>query len=508
MFLGAVSLISRMIFLYCLYYMDIEKNDRRFRIILFLFILSMVFLIVSPNLARILLGWDGLGLRSYALVIYYNNERSANAGMLTVLRNRVGDVAILIRIGFLIIKGGLNFLLIDRTDFLVRALVVLAAFTKSAQIPFRAWLPAAIAAPTPVSSLVHSSTLVTAGVYLIIRFFHLISENNQLDLVLWIGVLTIFMSGLGANFEEDLKKVVALSTLRQLGLIIIVLGFGIENLAFFHLIIHALFKSRLFICRGFIIHRRESAQDSRLIGGFSSRSPLISLGVCLTNLALIGRPFLAGFYSKDLILENIFSRVSNTLLRVLIVASTAFTVSYRVRFMFKAFRLLNNIKRVYSSNDLDKTLSLRLAGLLTLRVLGGFSLFWVIFIERRGVVLVRPEKYYVLSAIFISALLIGSYLSLFSGKLTKNIKGMFYKFVGGIWFLPSLSSLKIRLGVLSQGGLSYKLFDLGWLEGRGPKGVGASLYKGSLMIQKAQIRVIIRVYAGVAVLMVFFWFIF
>lgn len=240
------------------------------------------------------------------------------------------------------------------------------------------------------------------------------------------------MSGLGANFEEDLKKVVALSTLRQLGLIIIVLGFGIENLAFFHLIIHALFKSRLFICRGFIIHRRESAQDSRLIGGFSSRSPLISLGVCLTNLALIGRPFLAGFYSKDLILENIFSRVSNTLLRVLIVASTAFTVSYRVRFMFKAFRLLNNIKRVYSSNDLDKTLSLRLAGLLTLRVLGGFSLFWVIFIERRGVVLVRPEKYYVLSAIFISALLIGSYLSLFSGKLTKNIKGMFYKFVGGI----------------------------------------------------------------------------
>ena len=204
-----------------------------------------------------------------------------------------------------------------KNDFeiiLIGRLVILAAMTKRAQIPFSSWLPAAIAAPTPVSALVHSSSLVTAGVYLLIRFNILLVNNWLGQFLLLISGLTIFMAGLGANFEFDLKKIIALSTLSQLGLIIRILAIGFYKLAFFHLLTHALFKALLFICAGAIIHNINNTQDIRLIGGLRIHIPLTSSCLNIANLALCGMPFLAGFYSKDIILEvvslssiNIFS---------------------------------------------------------------------------------------------------------------------------------------------------------------------------------------------------------
>lgn len=183
----------------------------------------------------------------------------------------------------------------------ILVMLILAAITKRAQIPFSAWLPAAIAAPTPVSALVHSSTLVTAGVYLIIRFHHLLGANFFL---LYVGCLTIFMSGLGANFEIDLKKIIALSTLSQLGVIIFTLSLGLIELAFFHLLSHALFKSLLFLCAGVYIHGAGDCQDIRLLGGVMKSIPVRSLFFGCCSLSLCGFPFLSGFYSKDLILES------------------------------------------------------------------------------------------------------------------------------------------------------------------------------------------------------------
>ena len=185
-------------------------------------------------------------------------------------------------------------------------LVVLAAMTKRAQIPFSAWLPAAMAAPTPVSALVHSSTLVTAGVYLLIRFRPRLGGRVAEGGLLVLARLTIFMAGLGANFETDLKKIIALSTLSQLGVIITILSLGWAELAFFHLLAHALFKALLFIRAGSIIHSVGDYQDIRVIGRLVSYMPLRVIMINLANLALCGTPFLAGFYSKDLILEVAF----------------------------------------------------------------------------------------------------------------------------------------------------------------------------------------------------------
>jgi len=198
-----------------LYRKDYIRGDKfinRFIFLVLIFVISIILLIISPNLIRILLGWDGLGLISYCLVIYFQNVKSYNAGILTALSNRIGDVALLIAIAWILNYGGWNYIFyIDyiKNDYLIKIIggfVVLAAMTKRAQVPFSSWLPAAIAAPTPVSALVHSSTLVTAGVYLLIRFNCLLLDNILGQFLLIVAGLTIFISGLGANFEFDLKK--------------------------------------------------------------------------------------------------------------------------------------------------------------------------------------------------------------------------------------------------------------------------------------------------------------
>lgn len=177
--------------------------------------------------------------------------------------------------------------------------------TKSAQMPFSSWLPAAIAAPTPVSALVHSSTLVTAGVFLLIRFYNFLTEIKYFNFILIIiSCSTILIAGLSALTECDLKKIIALSTLSQLGVIIASLGLGCVNLAFFHLITHALFKALLFICAGSIIHFHIHGQDLRTIGNLTRQLPFTISALLIANISLCGLPFISGFYSKDMILET------------------------------------------------------------------------------------------------------------------------------------------------------------------------------------------------------------
>lgn len=238
--------------------------------------------------------------------------------------------------------------------------------TKRAQLPFSAWLPAAIAAPTPVSSLVHSSTLVTAGVYLLIRFRFLIYLN---DFLLFIGLTTIFIAGLSANYECDLKKIIALSTLSQLGLMIIIVGFNFKDLSFFHLMAHAMFKSLLFLCAGVFIHSYGDIQDIRLISGLISSLPSSSFYFSLRSMALCGFPFLSGFFSKDMILEIFFRGRINFFFFFLIFVSTIFTLSYTLRLRGAIF--FNSGRRSFMPLKEEAHIIIPMRFLVFLSVFGG-----------------------------------------------------------------------------------------------------------------------------------------
>lgn len=378
-FIRIVLLISSIVLIYSVIYIEIDKNIIRYYLLVLIFVFSMILIIIRPNIVRIMFGWDGLGLVSFCLVVYYQNYRSYNSGMLTVLINRVGDVIILIIIGIIIIYGRWNIFFI-RNKRLIIFFLIIAGITKRAQIPFSVWLPRAMAAPTPVSALVHSSTLVTAGVYLLIRFNKYLITSEFSSILIILSVLTMFMSGLMANYEFDLKKIIALSTLRQLGLIIIILSVGFPMLSYYHLLTHAIFKSLLFIRAGVIIHRIMNNQDIRIIGGLNEFIPFTMYSFNLTLLALCGFPFISGFYSKDIIIEIIYFRKFNIIIFLIALISLIFTVIYSIRLIYYSFfgeLKLIRCKMIKENLLINKSIII----LIILRILIGSILNWIFFID-------------------------------------------------------------------------------------------------------------------------------
>lgn len=314
LFSSLVCLIGGCVFIFRVSYIGEDKCINRFSCLTVCFVLVINVLIFIPYLVFLLVGWDLLGVISFLLVIHYQGKRCVSVGIVTVLINRVGDVFLLVSVGLrLELVGwggsgdGTGRLEINRLVRMMRVSLVIASITKRAQFPFSVWLPAAIAAPTPISALVHSSTLVVAGVYLLFRYYPLLSVVDGLLLVLRkIGCLTLLMASFMSCFEFDIKKLVALSTLRHLGFMVYVLGIGYPVFRVFHILRHAVFKSLLFLCVGFYIHYSGFyLQDTRqLCGiGWASSPVLISCSV-VGFRSLCGLPYLGGFYSKHVILER------------------------------------------------------------------------------------------------------------------------------------------------------------------------------------------------------------
>lgn len=336
-FLFTVRIISLSVFLFSKDYINLEKFTARFHRLVIVFVKSIFCLILIPNFIGLLIGWDGLGVSSFLLVIYFYSNKSINAGLLTLFTNRVGDVFLIATIGFYSKISSWEYWI--STNYyllppLVLFFVILAACTKRAQIPFSSWLPAAMAAPTPVSSLVHSSTLVTAGVYILIRWSIFVNFYN---FILTVGTITLFMARIRALFETDIKKIIALSTLSQLGLIFMSIGLKLNDLAFLHLILHAFFKALMFITVGNFIHISSDYQDIRAVSLRPLAFQLTFTFALISNLSLIGIPFLGGFFSKDVILEICVSDSLRLMFILLFFSSLTFTVAYRIRFLHSVY---------------------------------------------------------------------------------------------------------------------------------------------------------------------------
>ena len=338
MFRLTVLLIAIRVFRFSVYYVQGTPNFSAFHLILLTFVTSILILIFSPNIFSLILGWDGLGISSYFLVIFYKNSKAFNSGLLTGISNRVGDALILISLSSWWLLPNSSILPSQSSSLTISAysglVFIVAACTKRAQLPFRAWLPAAIAAPTPVSALVHSSTLVTAGIYLIMRLSNFLSFDRIMILSL-VGGITIIIARISAIIETDGKKVVALSTLSQLG--VIMCGYATSNpsVVFFHLLVHAFFKALLFIATGVIIHNSGDSQDLRNMGGLYRILPITQSVAIFTKARLIGLPFFAAFYSKEMVLERLSGGVLSPLYSfMMILAGVGLTVIYSARFIF------------------------------------------------------------------------------------------------------------------------------------------------------------------------------
>nr|YP_010733849.1 NADH dehydrogenase subunit 5 [Atteva charopis]WEG93572.1 NADH dehydrogenase subunit 5 [Atteva charopis] len=495
LFMSFVMLISSVVIYYSNSYMSSEKNLIRFIILVLLFVLSMILLIISPNMISILLGWDGLGLISYCLVIYYQNIKSFNAGMLTALSNRVGDVFILIVISWMMNYGSwnyvfyMNFMKNDWVMMMMSMMVMIASITKSAQIPFSSWLPAAMAAPTPVSALVHSSTLVTAGVYLMIRFNELLENTFVFKILLILSSLTMFMAGVTANCEFDLKKIIALSTLSQLGLMMSILSMGLPKLAFFHLLTHAMFKALLFMCAGVIIHMMMDIQDIRFMGGLGKFIPLTSLCLNISNLSLCGIPFLSGFYSKDMILEMMSLSNLNFMIYLLFYISTGLTMFYTIRLLFYVIINDYNLISIYNLYDEDYIMLKSMMVLLFMSLISGSMLMWLIFMKPYMIYMSFHMK---LMVIYVSlvGMIMGYLISTMSLKsMNKSLK--FYNlmnFFSLMWFMPNLSTYGLNIYFMNLGLKLYKNIDMGWSEMYSGQGMYNMLKKYVIFYQMYQMN--------------------
>ena len=492
-----VCYITSIVLFYTVGYIGKEYFLNRFIWLVVLFVFSINILLFVPRVWGILLGWDGLGITSFALVIYYQNSIALRAGIITALINRIGDVCLIYSICILSYNGqfiicylwGPHSILLYGGIF-----IIIAGITKSAQIPFSSWLPAAIAAPTPVSALVHSSTLVTAGVFLLFRFSRVLVDTRELGYILiFISICTILIASICANIENDLKKVIAYSTLRQLGLIIFRISIGLYIFAFFHLLIHALLKALLFLCAGSIIDSNQGIQDLRLFGGIRVRLPLTTACFNLATLALCGIPFVGAFYSKDLILESIFAGVVSSRVLILVLFSIGLTISYSIRLCYLVGwgrRLTYSIQGPLGENYyICISILILIIGVVILgRLLQRIFLIFdeTVFLDG----FLKSLVYWVFLFSICTSYIIFS-LTGIREKRFKYYNKNFRYFVTTIWFLNWIGVHPWRSKVLGSSQYFYKNLEQGWGEYLGGQGVFITLKYLRLLNQKFQNKLVI-----------------